>query len=176
MKQSKSNHVLVSQLAISAWILKLGETQSALFQPSVLRENNPESQKLEQRLSEIQHNSRCVRRAVKLMLFLTGFAIVAVGHTTVLMPGWPQTLQQFFMYWPVKASCVLGLASLSCAIAFSGLGLFYRRELSRHDDECRRLSAIMVESNEPRIIPLPADARPGAIVALEDPDFFRDAA
>jgi len=113
-----------------------------------------ERQKLEERLTEVQRNARCVWRAVKLMVFLTAFAVVGIGYSTVLIPYWPQTMQQFLMYWPVKAHCALACASLSCAFVFVGLGLIYRRELSGLGFEIRHLATEVTGAADARIIPL----------------------
>ena len=101
-------------------------------------------EQLEERRCEVERNMRCVGRAVRLMVFLSALAIVGLGYSTVLIPDWPQTLRQFFMYWPVKAHCALGFASLGCAFVFSSMGMLYRRELSWLD----------VTTASTRIVPL----------------------
>ena len=108
----------------------------------------------EERRCEVERNMRSLGRAVRLMMFLSAFAIVGLGYSTVLIPDWPQTLRQFFMYWPVKAHCVLGFASLICATCFCGLGMIYRRELSWLGEECRRLAEEVAMPRDARIIPL----------------------
>lgn len=80
-------------------------------------------------------------RAVRLMLFLTASAAVGLGHSTVFLPFWPQTFEQYLMQWPVKMHCVLGLASFMCAIAFCRLRLRYSRELDCCVDQCQGLTA-----------------------------------
>jgi hypothetical protein len=125
--------------------------KSNLFASSVATgeiETAADRQKLQERLGEVQRNARCVGRAVRVMAFLTAFAVAGLGYSTVLIPDWPQTLRQFFMYWPVKAHCALACASLSCAFAFVGLGLLYRRELSS-------LAQELTQSGDARIVPLP---------------------
>ena len=111
-------------------------------------------ERLEERRCEVERNMRSLGRAVRLMMFLSAFAIVGLGYSTVLIPDWPQTLRQFFMYWPVKAHCVLGFASLICATCFCGLGMIYRRELSWLGEECRRLANEVAMPRDARIIPL----------------------
>lgn len=111
-------------------------------------------ERLEERRCEVEGKVRCVGRAVRLMAFLSALAVVGLGYSTVLIPDWPQTLRQFFMYWPVKAHCVLGFASVSCAVCFLGLGMVYRRELSWLGEECRRLADEVAIPGDARIIPL----------------------
>ena len=122
-------------------------------------------ERLEERRCEVERNMCCIKRALRLMAFLIAFAVVGLGYCTVLIPDWPQTLRQFFMFWPVKAHCVLGFASLFCAICFCGLGLVYRRELSWLGEECRRLADEVAVQGEARIIPL--------ITGTDNPGPFR---
>jgi len=108
-----------------AWEMTRRETEAATLQTQTL-----ELEHIEERSRELRRNLRSVGRAVRLMLFLVGLAIVGLGISTVLMPFWPQTLQQYLMMRPIEAHCALGLASLICAVVFSLMGLFYRMELS----------------------------------------------
>ena len=124
MRVIKSN-LLASTLLIWAWEITRREAEAQVLQTEAL-----EHQTLEERSQELRRNLRSIWRAVRLMLFLTGLAVMGLGISTVLMPYWPQTMQQYLMMRPIEAHCALGLASLTCAIAFSGLGLFYRLELS----------------------------------------------
>jgi len=123
-------------------------------QQSVAVDEALDRERLEERRCEVERNMCCIRRAVRLMAFLSAFAVVGLGYSTVLIPDWPQTLRQFFMYWPVKAHCVLGFASLICAMCFCGLGMIYRRELSWLGEECRRLAEEVAMPDDARIIPL----------------------
>lgn len=129
-----------------------------------------ERQRLEERRSEVQHNVRCVGRAVRLMVFLSAFAVAGLVYSTVFIPYWPQTLEQFLMFWPVKAHCALGCASFSCALVFFGLGLIYRRELSWLAIECRRLADEVTLSENAGII------RPVMPVAAVQPGTMQEAA
>jgi hypothetical protein len=142
MKTSQSNSVFVSTL------------------PS---DDTLERQKLEERLTDVQRDARCVRRAVQLMLFLAALAIVGLGHTVVLIPEWPYTIRRFMMEWPIKAQCALGLASMACALFYFVLGLRYSKQLSWLRLECSRIA-------NPNVIPLPL------ATGIEESDPFKDAA
>jgi len=148
MKHTNGTNVLVSQSEIWTWLSRVGQTGAAYVEHCAPREIAFAREDLKERLHELRRNTRCVRRAVQLMIFLTALSVVGLGHSTVFLPFWPQTLEQFFMQWTIKAHCVLGLASLSSAIAFSMLGLLYRREL-------RQLSSV----ENPQLIPLPVSPR-----------------
>ena len=113
---------------------------------------------VEQRLRELQRNIRSVWRAVRLMVFLLAFALVGLGYSTVFVPYWPQNMEQFLMFLPFKAHCVLGLAALGCAGYFSVLGLRYNRELTGLRLQCQPVVAGVAEPAEGRVIPLPAIA------------------
>jgi hypothetical protein len=172
MKITKSN-LIVSTFAIWSWVLKQKETETASLRAAVLLDEALERQRLEERLGEVQRNSRCVWRGVRLMMFLTALAVVGLGHSTVLIPDWPQTTRQFLMMVPIKAHCALGFASLSCALVFSGLGLSYRRELTRLRLEWQRFAGEMIASADPHVVPLPVGT--GAESGLAESD-FKDAA
>lgn len=105
---------------------------------------------IEERLTQAQRNTRCITRAVRLMFFLTAFAAVGLGHSTVFLPFWPQTMEQYLMQWPVKMHCVLGLAAFMCAIVFSRLRLNYSRELDWCVEQYQRLTT----QSELNVIPL----------------------
>src|SRR5687767_15028109 len=114
-----------------------------------------EHQTLHERLSELQRNLPCVWRAVRVMVFLIGFAVVGLGYSTVFIPYWPQNMQQFVMFLPVKAHCALGLASLGCGVFFTVLGLLYSRELAALRLQGERLAHEIPGAAHTRIIPLP---------------------
>jgi hypothetical protein len=157
MKALKSS-LFVSTYANGSWESNPGENKVTSIQARVPSDEALERRKLAERLGEVQRNARCVWRAVRLMLFLTAFAVVGLGHSTVLMPDWPQTMRQFLMYLPIKAHCVLGLASLGCAFVFSGLGMRYRKELSWLGVECRRLTEEVTRTEDVRVIPLVSES------------------
>ena len=124
-------------------------------QQPVALEGPHDRERLEERRCEVERNMFCVERAVRLMALLSALAIVGLGYSTVLIPDWPQTMRQFFTYWPVKAHCALGFASSTCALLFLSLGMIYRRELSWLGEECRRLAEeVTAPEAAANIIPL----------------------
>ena len=161
MKASKSTNLFGSSLAIWAWLLKPGETETAGVQRGVSAEMALERERLEERRTEIQRNARCVWRAVRLMVFFTAFAVVGLGHSTILIPDWPQTMSQYLMQWTIQAHCAFGLASLSCAVVFAGLGLRYQKELSWIREHCGRLAGEAIEAADARVVRLPVGTSAG---------------
>jgi hypothetical protein len=155
MKNSSKANISTSALVTWAWLAKLGETQSAFVPECLPNDGAIERSRIEERLTEVQREARCVRRAVWLMVVLTGLAAAGVLYSTVFLPFWPQTMTQFFMQWSVKAHCILGLAALMCSVVFSGLDLRYRKELSWHREEYRQLATQPIELRDSTLVPLP---------------------
>lgn len=156
MKQSfNATNVSTSALMTWFWLAKLGETQSVPVSVCLANREAIQRERIEERLTEVQREARCVRRAVWLMAVLTGLAVAGVLYSTVFLPFWPQTLTQFFMQSSIKAHCTLGLAALICTIVFSGLDLRYRKELSVHREEYLRLATQPIEPGESSLVPLP---------------------
>ena len=57
-------------------------------------------------------------------------------------------------YFTTKFLCALALGSLVCMVAFTGLGMVYRKELDKRREHCRRLAAKLLESRlgKPRVL------------------------
>jgi hypothetical protein len=102
----------------------------------------PERYRLEERLTQVHRNERCVGRAAWLMVLLTALATTGLGYATIFVARLPQRESPFV----IRFLCELGVASLICLTAFLGLRMFYRRELERHLEECRRLAAQILEA------------------------------
>src|SRR5687767_8715533 len=132
-------------LALVGWVARPNENnETSLDQESVI-DAAPEDQTLEEKLSQTRRDVQCVRRAVWLMGFLTAFAVAGLGHATLFLPFFPQTLSQYFMQTQIQVFCTLGLASLGCVIAFKGLELFYRLELGRCEEDYRQIAEGIID-------------------------------
>ena len=94
-----------------------------------------EHQALEEKITQIQRDERCVQRAVWLMAILTALAVAGLGYPAILVENFPYGAPQFI----VNLVCALGLASLICLLVFAGLGMVYRRKLDQRREECRQL-------------------------------------
>src|SRR2546430_10101237 len=103
----------------------------------LLYDDTAERHQLEEDLTKLKRDERCVRRAVWLMALLSALAMAGVCYTAVFLTDYPHNVAQFMTQFVIKVFCALGLASLICMLAFVGLGVVYRRELDRRREECR---------------------------------------
>ena len=112
---------------------------------------------LEERITQVQRDERCVRRAVWLMALLAALAMAGLCYAAVFMADYPLNLSQFTTTLITKVLCALGVGSLICLLAFTGLGVVYRKELDQRREECRRLATNLLESRlgKPCTMPLP---------------------
>jgi hypothetical protein len=98
--------------------------------------------KLEQQITRIQRDERCVRRAVWLMAILTALAVVCLAYPAILLANFPYSAPQFI----VHLVGALGAGSLISLLAFVVLGMVYRKKLDRRREECRLLVTKLLES------------------------------
>src|SRR6185503_3266571 len=121
-------------------------------------DDTAERHQLEESITQLQRNQRCVRRAVCLMALLVAFAMAGLCYSAVFQADFPQNMTQFVAPFTSKVFCALGLGSLICLVSFGGLGVAYRKELDQRREECRRLATKLLESRlgKPRPTPLAA--------------------
>ena len=112
----------------------------------ILYDDSAERHKLEESITELQRNERCVRRAVGLMALLIALALAGVCYAAIFLAPTPQNITQLIAPVVVRIFCALGGGSLICILAFGGLGLVYRKELEQRREECRRLATKLLES------------------------------
>jgi hypothetical protein len=101
-----------------------------------------EHQELEEGITQVQRDARCVRRAVWLMAILAALVLAGLGYGTVLVDNFPYNAPQFI----VNLFYALGLGSLISLLAFAGLGMVYRWKLDQRREECRLRVARLLES------------------------------
>ena len=123
--------------------------------------------KLEERITELQRNEICVRRAVWLMALFAALAMAGLGYAAVFLADYPLNLSQFTARLIIKVLCALGVGSLICLLAFLGLGAIYRKELDQRREECRGLATKLIESRlgKPTSIPLPGVVKEQELVS-----------
>jgi hypothetical protein len=97
---------------------------------------------LEKKIAHAERNERCARRAVWLMMALTGLSLVGLGYDALLLEDFPPNTSQFL----TRIFCALGLASLVSLLAFAAFWLISRGELDEHRERCRRLVTKIVEA------------------------------
>jgi hypothetical protein len=99
-------------------------------------------QKLEQEITQMQRDERCVQRAAWLMAALTALAVLGLAYPAILLANFPYSAPQSI----VKLVCALGVGSLISFLAFVGLGALYRKELDKRREEGRQMVARLLES------------------------------
>ena len=105
-------------------------------------DESPECRKLGERLTQIQRDERCVRRAVWLMSVLVALAVAGLGYAAILFENFPQDTS----YLLIKIISALGLAFIICLVTFAGLRIVYRVKLDQQREECRQLVTSLLES------------------------------
>ena len=101
-----------------------------------------EHQKLEEGITQVQRDARCVRRALWLMAIVTALVVAGLGYGTVLVANFPYNAPQFV----VNLIYALGLGALISLVVFAGLGMVYRWKLDQRREECRQKVASLLES------------------------------
>jgi hypothetical protein len=99
-------------------------------------------QELMEEIIQIQHDVRCVRRAVWLMAILAALAVFGLGYGVILVSNFPYNFPQFI----INFFSVLVVSWLICILAFAGLGMVYRLKLDRRREECRQIVTRLLES------------------------------
>src|SRR5688572_10835522 len=108
------------------------ERETTFLRRCLLYEDDTaERRRLEAGMTVAQHDERCVRRAVRLMVFLVALAVTGLCCSAILFTEYPATLSQFITPLTVKIFAALSAAALVCLLAFAGLWLLYRSELDK---------------------------------------------
>jgi hypothetical protein len=118
------------------------QRDTAFLRQCLRYDESAERQRLEDRITQVQRDDRCVQRAVWLMALLMALAMAGLGYGSILIENFPQDTAQPF----VRIVSALALASMICLVAFVGLRIVYRLKLDRRREECRQLVAKLLES------------------------------
>ena len=122
------------------------QKQTAFLRQCLLYDDSGERHELEESMKQLQRNLRCVRRAVWLMAVLVALAMAGLCYSAVVPADDPHNLSQLVAQFSSKVFCALGLGSMICLVAFTGLGVVHRSKLDQRREECRRLAAKLLES------------------------------
>ena len=122
------------------------QKQTAFLRERLLYDDTPDRHKLEQRITQIQHDERCVRRAVWLMALFAALAVAGLCYCVIFLLDHPLSMSQLLTHFTAKVFCALALGSLICMLSFMGLGAIYRKELDQRREECRRLATKLMEA------------------------------
>ena len=132
------------------------EKDTTFLRRCIVFADSAERHQLEESITQLQRNGRCVRRAMGLMALLIALATAGICYSAIFLADYPQNMTQFLMPFISKVFCALGLGSLICLLAFAGLAAAYRTELDQRREECRRLAMKLLETRggKPSIVPL----------------------
>ena len=117
----------------------------------ILYDESTRRQELHERITRIQRDARCVRRAVWLMAMLIALVVAGLGYEMILVDNFPYNLPQLI----INLVCALGIGSLISLLVFMGLGMVYRIKLDQQREECRQLVAKLLESRLGRPVTTP---------------------
>ena len=134
------------------------EKHTEFLRHCILYDESVKRRELEEGITRIQRDARCVRRAARLVAMLIALTVACLGYDVILVDNFPYNIPPFI----INLVCGLGLGSLISLLAFAGLGIFYRIKLDRRREECRQLVARLLESRlgKPDVTSLRGD-RPG---------------
>jgi len=121
------------------------QRQTEFLRQCLHYDDSSECHTLAERIGQLQHNERCVRRAVWLMVLQAALAFAGLAYLAVFLEDFPQNMPGFMTQFMTKVCCVLGLSSLICMPAFAVLELVYRKELDQRREECRGLALKLLE-------------------------------
>jgi len=118
------------------------EKHTEFLRQCILYDESTRRQELHERITRVQRDARCVRRAVWLMAMLIALVVAGLSYEVLLVDNFPYNLPQLF----INLVCALGIGSLICLLTFMGLGMIYRSKLDQQREECRQLVARLLES------------------------------
>lgn len=127
------------------------QRETAFLRRCILYDESAARQELEEGITQIQRDARCVQRAVWLMALLTALAVDGLCYAAVLADNFPYNKPQFI----INIICALGVGSLICLVVFVGLGMVYRRRLDQRRKDCRQLVTRLLESRLGKAVTTP---------------------
>ena len=134
------------------------QRETAFLRHCLRYDESAEQQALDEKITQIQRDERCVRRAVWLMGVATALAAVGLAYAAVFIETFPQDTSQLI----VRIISALGLASIICLVFFVGLGMVYRMKLDQRREECRQSVMRLLEARLGRPVTTPwQDIRAG---------------
>ena len=134
--------------------------QTAFLRHCLLYDDSTGRHELEKRITQLQHDEFCVRRAVWLMALFAALAMAGLGYYAIFVAKYPLNLPDIAVQWIIKLLCALGVGSIICLLAFLGLGVIYRKDLDLRREECRQLAMKIMESRLGKSCTVPL---PGAV-------------
>ena len=102
------------------------QRQTEFLRQCILYDGSTASQKLAESIRHLQHNERCVGRAVWLMILSGALALAGLAYLAVFIEDFPGNIPGFMTRFITQIFCVMGLSSLICLPVFLSLQAVYR--------------------------------------------------
>ena len=123
------------------------ERETAFLRRCIRYDVSTAGQQLDERICQTERDDRCLRRGSRLMILVTVLAMAGITYGAVLLDDFPGRMSVFTSLFVIKIFCTVAIGSLICVVAFTVVGLFYRRELNKRREECRRRVTKLLESH-----------------------------
>lgn len=118
------------------------QKETEFLQHCIRYDETPARRVLEDKITQIQRDERCVRRAIWLMALLLAATLASFGYAAILVETFRQSTSQLI----VTIISSLGAVSMICLVVFMGLRIVYRAKLDQRREECRQLVVSLLES------------------------------
>ena len=131
----------ISAKTISDRILE-HETEAAFLKELIAIDDNEATRQLRDGLAKAARESKCIRRAIVLMLTIFCLSVAGLGYCALLLP------QIFFnpTHLVTRSLSFLGLVALISELEFLACLLWHRLTVNRLHKECRRQVLVLAES------------------------------
>ena len=132
----------------------------------LLYDDSGDGHQLQQRITQVKREERCVRRALKWLMVAALLAFSGLCYSVLFMPEHPGTVSPMTRQVITNTLSVIGLGSLICMLGFRILVSMYRRELEKRREQCRQMALKLLESRlgKPPGRPVPAAKEPGNVL------------
>ncbi len=118
------------------------QRETAFLRHCILYDDSAERHRLDEKITRVQRDERCLRRAMWLMALLAGLAVAGLGYGVVFVENIFYNTSQLV----ITIICAVGVGSLFCLLVFVGLGIAYRSNLDQRREECRQLVTRLLAS------------------------------
>lgn len=122
------------------------EKETAFLRQCIRYDASTAGKQLDERIRQVQRDERCLRRGLRLITLAAVLATAGIAYGAILLDDFPTRLSVFTSLFVIKLFCAVGIGSLICMVAFTGVGVLYRRELNQRRDECRRRVTKLLET------------------------------
>jgi hypothetical protein len=124
----------------------------------LLYDDSGDGHQLQQRITQVKQEERCVRRALKWLLLAALLAFSGLCYSMLFMPEHPGTVSPIARQVITDTLLVFGMGSLICMLGFCIMIFIYRRELATRREQCRQMALKLLESRlgKPPGRPVPA--------------------